>query len=107
MGRKLVNIIKELIKKAILLWYKACTKLLAVNKNIILFESNLGRNYTGNPKAIYEEMVHQGLDKKYKCYFILEDVKTIIPGEVKKVKKNRLRYFYLFAIAGEIGRAHV
>lgn len=100
MEGRLVNIIKELIKKPVLLWYKACTKLLPVNKNIILFESNLGRNYTGNPKAIYEEMVHQGLDKKYKSYFILEDVKTIIPGEAMKIKRNRLRYFYLFAVAG-------
>ncbi len=65
-----------------------------------MFESNLGRNYTGNPRAIYEEMVRQGLDKKYRCYFILEDVTTVIPGSARKIRRNRFRYFLLFATAG-------
>jgi CDP-glycerol glycerophosphotransferase len=73
---------------------------LTVNRRIILFESNLGRNYTGNPKAIYEEMIRLGLDRKYRCYFILEDMETIIPGSAKKIKRNRIRYFYYFTIAG-------
>lgn len=97
---KLVNIFMNIIKRISLIWYKACIKLCPVNKNIILFESNLGRNYTGNPRAIYEEMIRQGLDNKYRCYYILEDMRTIIPGEGKKIKRSRLRYFYLFAVAG-------
>lgn len=95
-AKRLIKIIKRIVLK----WYRACIKLFPVNKNIILFESNLGRNYTGNPKAIYEEMVKQGLDSKYRCYFILEDMKTTIPGKGKKIKRSRLRYFFLFAVAG-------
>ncbi|NLJ96834.1 MAG: CDP-glycerol glycerophosphotransferase family protein [Clostridiales bacterium] len=89
-----------ILKQMVLAIYKVLTKLLPVNHKVILFESNLGRNYTGNPKAIYEEMVNQGLDKKYRCYIILEDINTTIPGSAKKIKRNRFRYFYYFSIAG-------
>jgi len=90
----------KILKQMVLAFYKLLTKILPVKKNIILIESNLGRNYTGNPKAIYEEMVRRGLDKKYRCYFILEDMKTEIPGAAKKIKRNRFRYFFYFAMAG-------
>lgn len=100
MQRKLGVFLKNTIKGIILVVYHLCIKLFPVQKDIILFESNLGRNYTGNPRAIYEEMVRQGLDKKYRCYVILEDTSTKIPGAAKKVKRTRLQYFFLFAIAG-------
>lgn len=90
----------DIMKKMVLTFYKFMIKILPVNHRIILFESNLGRNYTGNPKAIYEEMICLGLDKKYRCYFILDDMTTKIPGAAKKIKKNRLQYFYYFAKAG-------
>ncbi len=97
---RLKEALKNGIKSIILFGYHICIKLLPVDPNILLFESNLGRNYTGNPKAIYEEIVRQGLDKKYRCYFIFEDTKIVIPGTAKKVKRNRFRYFLLFARAG-------
>ncbi len=89
-----------MLKKVVLYGYKLCAKILPINRKIILFESNLGRNYTGNPRAIYEEMLRQGLDRKFRCYFILEDVKTMIPGSARKIRRNRFRYFLLFAVAG-------
>lgn len=89
-----------MLKKLILGGYRVLTRILPVNRKIILFESNLGRNYSGNPRAIYEELLRLKLDRKYRCYFILEDIKTKIPGSVRKVKKNRIRYFLLFAISG-------
>ncbi|MDD4112264.1 MAG: CDP-glycerol glycerophosphotransferase family protein [Herbinix sp.] len=91
-----MNILKQLVIAS----YKVLTKVLPINHKIILFESNMGRNYTGNPKAIYEEMVRLGLDRKYRCYFILEGTETKIPGAAKKIKRNRFRYFYYYAIAG-------
>lgn len=90
----------KLLKQLVLAFYRVLTKLLPINHSIILFESNLGRNYTGNPKAIYEEMLRLGLDKKYRCYFILEDMVTNIPGSAKKIRRNRFRYFYYNAKAG-------
>lgn len=92
--------IKKVLKKSALKIYRLCAGILPMNRKIILFESNLGRNYTGNPKAIYEEMIIQGLDQKYRCYFILEDPNIKLPGAAKTVKRTRLLYFYLFAIAG-------
>lgn len=79
--------------------YWIMRKVLPVKKNVILFESNVGRNYTGNPKAIYEEMVKYGLDKEYSCYFSVENLETQIPGKVKKVKRLRIKYFYVMATA--------
>ena len=90
----------KILKQLLLSYYKLLTKMLPINHRIILFESNMGRNYTGNPRAIYEEMVRLGLDRKYRCYFILEDIKVKIPGSAKIIKRNRFRYFYYFAIAG-------
>jgi CDP-glycerol glycerophosphotransferase len=98
--RKVIKKVKKTFKKVVISGYKIGCKFLPLNKNIILFESNLGRNYTGNPRAIYEEMVRQGLDQKYRCYFILENPDTPLPGSAKAVKRTRLLYFYLFAIAG-------
>lgn len=92
---------RKLIKKLILFAYQILTHILPVNKNVIVFESNLGRNYIGSPKAIYEEMVKQGLDKKYRCYYILDHPKQInLPGNGKKVRNSRLKYYYVMAVAG-------
>ncbi len=97
---KVIKKVKKKLKSIVIKAYKLGCRVLPLNKNIILFESNLGRNYTGNPRAIYEEMVRQGLDQKYRCYFILEKPDTPLPGSAKAVKRTRLLYFYLFAIAG-------
>ena len=74
-------------------------KLLKVKKDIILFESNLGRNYTGNPRAVYEEMVRQGLDRQYKCVWFFEDPGKKIRGNAKIVKRARFQYLYYMAVA--------
>ncbi|MFR7383888.1 MAG: CDP-glycerol glycerophosphotransferase family protein [Anaerostipes sp.] len=58
---------KQLIKKYTIKIYKKLTHIIPTSKKIIIFQSSNGRNYTGNPRYIYEEMIRQGLDKKYKC----------------------------------------
>lgn len=94
------QLIKTLVKAGMLLIYHLFIVLVRVKKDIIVFESSIGRNYSGNPRAIYEEIVRQGFDKKYRCYYIFEDTSTKIPGLAIKIKKNRLRYFYIMAVAG-------
>ena len=59
----------------------------------------MGRNYSGNPKHIYEEMVRMGLDKELECVWVLEDTNTEIPGNAKKIKRSRLSYYYNMARA--------
>lgn len=90
--------IRAMIKKMVVCFYRISVKVLPLSKNIVLFESNLGRNYTGNPRYIYEEMVRRGMDKKYRCVWFLDDPSTQIPGECKKVKRAHLRYLFYMAI---------
>lgn len=91
--------IRKIAKVATLQLYYIFTKLCKVNQKIIVFESNVGRNYTGNPKYIYEEMVKRGLDKKYRCIFMVVDTKIKIPGNAVKVRRNHLNYLYIMATA--------
>ncbi len=94
------QIIKKIIKIPVLILYRIFILIHKVDRRVIIFESNLGRNYSGNPRFIYEEMVARGLDKLYACYFILEDTRIELPGSIRKVKRISLLYFYLFAKAG-------
>ncbi|SES79581.1 CDP-glycerol glycerophosphotransferase family protein [[Clostridium] polysaccharolyticum] len=94
------KIIKKSGKYVFLLLYACMRKVLPVKKNVIFFESNVGRNYTGNPKAIYEKFVELGLDRKYDCVYSLENTEISIPGKIKKIKRLRFFYFYYLAIAG-------
>lgn len=65
-------------------------------QNLILFESNLGRNYSGNPRAIYEEMLRRDLDKKYKIYWIYDkNTEFEVPGNVKKIVRESYQYLLL------------
>ena len=68
---------KQLIKNITIQIYKVLTYLIPVNKKMIIFQSSNGRNYTGNPRYIYEEMVREGLDQEYECiwfFFVFSDL---------------------------------
>ena len=92
--------IKQMLKKLILIQYRMMTKILPIQKNVIVFQSSVGRNYTGNPKSIYEAMVDKNLDQKFRCYYILDNSNQRIPGKGKTVRNSRFFYYYLMAIAG-------
>ena len=90
--------LKQLVMKC---WYRICLRLFSVRKDVIIFESNAGRNYTGNPRAIYEMMVEQGLDRIYSCYFVFDEPEKMeLPGKAIKIKRMRFLYYYAFAVAG-------
>ncbi|MEL7671248.1 MAG: CDP-glycerol glycerophosphotransferase family protein [Methanobacterium sp.] len=91
--------IRQIIKKLVILMYHIFLKLLPVNNSVIFFESSVGRNYSSNPKYVYEEMVKQGLDKKFKCIWSLENTDLEIPGNAKKIKRAGLFYLYYLAVA--------
>lgn len=98
----MMTYIKKIVKFFVMILYRIEVLIFPVNPNIVVFESNLGRNYTGNPRCIYEEMVARGLDKKYRCYVILEDVSTPVPGNAIKLRRTRFAYFYIMARTGII-----
>ena len=90
------NKVKTVLKKAVLGAYALGTKLLPVDDRIVIFESSLGRNSTGSPRAVCDYMVKKGLDKHYKLYYILDDKKNVnngirnLPKSVKRVRNSRI-----------------
>ncbi len=58
---------------------------------LLIFESNLGRNYSGNPRAIYEEMLRRGWDKEMQiCWLFTEPQKQSVPGRVTLLQRESL-----------------
>lgn len=95
--------LKQILKKAMLWFYAVMARLLPVDSQKIVFQSSLGRNATGSPRAIYEKIVELGLDQKYRCYYILDEPKKYkgkLPGRVKLLKNARLLYYITMACAG-------
>lgn len=91
---------KQLLKGILIQIYTWITNLIPVNKKIIIFQSSNGRNYTGNPRYIYEEMVREGLDQQYECIWFVFDLNIAIPGKCKKVRCNLFRCFWYLMRAG-------
>ena len=56
--------LKKAVKSVMLFCYRVMAGLLPIHNKVIVFNSSMGRNYTGNPRYIYEYMVEKGLDKK-------------------------------------------
>ena len=71
-----------------------------VDENIIFFEANLGKNYTGNPKYLYEYMIR---DDKYKDFKFVwsypNDKDAKIPGDPITVERGTEDYYYYLAKA--------
>lgn len=98
---KAKDLAKKVAKAGVLTVYRMLSHLLPVRKDVIVFESNLGRNYTGNPKYIYEELVKRGLDRKFQIYYVFNRPEEAeIPGNAVKLKNFRLRFYMVFAVAG-------
>lgn len=96
MSRKLY----KLAKKAMILVYRLICVCLPVKKCRIVFDSGVGKSYAGNPRAIYEYMVSQGLDEKWECIWFYEKTPYPIPGACTQVPMKRFRYLYYMATAG-------
>ena len=86
--------IKEILKKVVFAGYNLSSHFIPVKNNVIMFESSNGRNYTGNPRYIYEEMLRQGLDNEYKCVWSLTDTNIHIPGNSLKIKRSGLKFLF-------------
>ncbi|WP_067089020.1 CDP-glycerol glycerophosphotransferase family protein [Methanobrevibacter curvatus] len=97
----LKKIIINTIKPILIALYQLVFHLLSTNKKVIIFESSTGRNYTGNPKYVYEYILNSRQDilKNYKIIWSLEDINTKIPGNPIKVRKISLKYLYYCTIA--------
>lgn len=99
--------IRKLLKKLAHAAYYAMTVLFPVRRRVVVFNSNVGRNYTGNPKAIFEELRAQGADSKLGLKFVwtfygeyLAGGMAELPHGAKCVRYGYLKYHYYMAVAG-------
>lgn len=71
-----------------------------VDENLIIFEANLGKNYTGNPKYLYEYMLRTPEYAGFKFVWAYPDTEsTKIPGNPILAKRGSAEYFYYLAKA--------
>ena len=94
------------IKKFLTNFYKIYAKTIRLKENVIVFESSMFRNYTGNPRYIYEEFVRQGLDQKFEIYWVFKNPKDIdldkIPGNFKVLTYKTMPFFKIYSAAAFI-----
>lgn len=63
-----------------------------IQDNKIIFESFNGDFYTDSPKYIYQYL-NEHYSDKYECVWVINDTKTEIPGNPKKVKRYSLKHY--------------
>ncbi len=86
-------------KNIVILFYRFMCLIFPVKKNRVVFDSNLGKSYAGNPRHIYEALVSHGHDMKWDCIWFYENETYNIPGMSHQVQYGRLRYLYYMATA--------
>ncbi len=75
--------------------YKNACKKFSVDEKLFFFESNLARQYTGNPRYIYERMLE--LYPNYTYVWCYEGDESVIPGNPIIVKRSSDEYYEYLA----------
>ena len=88
---KLYDIIKKIVAKVLEL------NVFKINKKKIVFDNFLGKGYGCNPKYIAEEIIKQKLD--YDLVWIVNDINTEVPYQIRKVKAESIKALYELATA--------
>lgn len=95
---RIFKIIIGKIKRLLVPLYKLAFIWVPFKDDVIIFESGMFRNYTGNPRYIYEELVRQGLDQKYQCIWVLRKNSHVmecdIPGNRRIIRYKTSKFFY-------------
>ena len=91
--------VRKIAKAACIVLYRIMNVILPVNAHRIVLSSSVAKSYSGNPKALYEELVREGLDKEYQCVWFYEKHTFDIPGRHIQVKYGRLKYLFYMATA--------
>lgn len=92
------NLIRFLVKKIVIVIYRVMCVVLPVNKRRIVFDSSLGKSYSGNPRHIFEYMVENGYQEKWECTWFYESIPYPIPGDGYQFRYGRLRYLYYLSL---------
>ena len=102
-GRSARRRAARLLKRAVLACYRVLARILPVNRRIIVFQSSLGRDAGGNPRAVCDELARRGLTRRFRCCYILDEPEKYrgkLPAGVRPLKNARLKYYFVMARAG-------
>ncbi len=91
--------VRKTAKTACILLYRIMNVVLPVNNHRIVLSSSVAKSYSGNPKALYEEIVREGLDREFQCVWFYEKHTFDIPGRHIQIKYGRLKYLFYMATA--------
>lgn len=80
------------------LFFRIGSKIIPVDKRLILFESGIGKQYGDSPKNIYEEILNQQLD--YKKVWVYNKNHRFKDNHTKKIKRLSPQYYYYLLKAG-------
>ncbi|WP_330949196.1 CDP-glycerol glycerophosphotransferase family protein [Virgibacillus sp. MG-45] len=80
------------------LFYKIGSKLIPVDKKLILFESGIGKQFGDSPKNIYDEIVARKLP--YKKVWVYNKNLLVDDEHTKYVKRLSPQYYYYLLRAG-------
>ena len=80
--------------------YREAIKKFPADKKTYFFESNLAKQYTGNPRYIYERMIERYPDFTY--VWAYNGDKSIIPGNPIVVERGSKEYYNYLAKAGTL-----
>ncbi len=69
---KLKKKARAIARRSVIAMYRSLAPMIPVDRDMIVFDSSQGRNYSGSPRAIYEEMVSKGLDKEFRCVWFFK-----------------------------------
>lgn len=93
--KRAINLIKEPWRLYHVLYYYVFNKR-PINDRRIIFESFNGRYYSDNPKYLYEYLYEHYRDD-FEFVWVVNNMKTEIPGNPIKVKRFSLKYHELMA----------
>lgn len=80
--------------------YRHLLRHLPLRRSTVLFESHAGKQYSDNPKAVYEYMVAEGL--RFRAVWSYARRRHRFPSEAVRVRRDSWRYYYEIARAGYI-----
>lgn len=80
------------------MFYNLGRKVIPVNRNLILFESGIGKQLGDSPKNIYDEILNQDLN--YKKVWVYNKPHRFIDLNTKKIKRLSPQYYFYLLRAG-------
>lgn len=96
--------LKKTVKKLVVLFYRVFCHLVCVDGKLVVFDSDMGKNYSGSPRAIYEKLIQVDKEHRFRPVWVFTRAALGSGMEDKPdcriVVYGSLRYYYLMSRAG-------